>query len=373
MSMNNHSLRPTRVRNALIRAFKKQRGVFLWGPPGIGKSELVAGIAESGVLGNSAVIDLRMALMEPTDVRGYPVPDLEQGKMRWLPEGSLPDKEFASQFDTVILFLDELNSAPPATQAATYQLALNRRIGEYHLPDNVVIVAAGNRNTDKGVVYNMPTPLANRFVHLEMEVNHKDWMNWALKNDVHADVIAFLQKFPDKLFKMPEAKDKSVSFPTPRSWVFVSDLLGDSMGRDAPSPEELKDLVFGTIGSGVGGEFVGFLKIKDELPDPFDVLSGKVKGKPVENLSAQYSIAISMTYALSEIANEEKRSDKYWASLDNYMGYIMDALKPELRVMAVKMVLDRGVPINGGGAKLKNFKRFHDEHYELIRDATTKS
>ena len=153
------------ARKAILKAFKVKRPVFLWGPPGIGKSEVVADIAEemSGLM-----IDLRMAQMEPTDIRGIPFFNKDINKMDWAEPVDLPDEALASQYPIVVLFLDEMNSAPPAVQAAGYQLILNRRVGKYRLPDNVVIVAAGNRDSDKGVTYRMPMPLANRFIHLEM-------------------------------------------------------------------------------------------------------------------------------------------------------------------------------------------------------------
>ena len=178
----------TQARRAIIKAFKKKRPIFLWGPAGIGKSELAQGITDSGDLGNALLMDLRMALMEPTDVKGMPFYNKESGTMDWAPPVDLPSPELAKQYDTIVLFLDELNSAPGATQAAAYQLVLNRRVGNYVLPDNVVIIAAGNRETDKGIVYRMPAPLANRFVHLEMRVDYNSWLDWAVENEIHSDV-----------------------------------------------------------------------------------------------------------------------------------------------------------------------------------------
>ncbi len=152
------------ARKSLLLAFKVQRPLFLWGPPGIGKSELVESITrELGGL----MIDLRLGQMEPTDIRGIPFYNKDLGKMDWAPPVELPDEELASQYPIVVLFLDELNSAPASVQSAAYQLILNRRIGKFRLPNNVVMVAAGNRESDKGVTYRMPTPLANRFIHQE--------------------------------------------------------------------------------------------------------------------------------------------------------------------------------------------------------------
>ena len=148
------TVKPSNVTNIVNRAIQANQPIFMWGPPGIGKSDIVAQITEG--LGNSHMIDMRLALMEPTDLRGYPFRNPETNTMEWAPPADLPTEEFASQFDTVVLFMDELNSAPPSVQAAAYQLVLNKRVGQYNLPSNVRIIAAGNRETDRGVTYRMP-------------------------------------------------------------------------------------------------------------------------------------------------------------------------------------------------------------------------
>ena len=153
---------PNQAKSSIRRAFKKKRPIFIWGPPGIGKSEIVHQIGSE--YKKSLVIDIRLSLWEPTDIKGIPYFDSNQNTMVWAPPAELPDAATAKKYDTIILFMDEMNSAPPAVQAAAYQLILNRRVGTYHLPENVVIVAAGNREADKGVVYRMPAPLSNRFV-----------------------------------------------------------------------------------------------------------------------------------------------------------------------------------------------------------------
>ena len=156
--METLNVRAKSVTPIILRALKVNRPIFIWGAPGIGKSELVAGITDSGELGNALCIDLRLALLEPTDLRGYPFRNPENNTMEWSPPSDLPSKELAESYDNIILFLDELNSAPPSVQAAAYQLVLNRRVGQYVLPDNVRIIAAGNRETDRGVTYRMPAP-----------------------------------------------------------------------------------------------------------------------------------------------------------------------------------------------------------------------
>ena len=147
--METLQVRPSDTRDIVLRAMKAKRPIFLWGPPGIGKSELVQQIVDSGELGNAYMIDMRLALMEPTDLRGYPFRNPETNTMEWAPPADLPTQELADSYDTIVVFLDELNSAPPSVQAAAYQLVLNGRIGQYTMPGNVKIVAAGNRETDR--------------------------------------------------------------------------------------------------------------------------------------------------------------------------------------------------------------------------------
>ena len=163
---------PKSAKRAVQKAFKHNRPLFLWGPPGIGKSEIIHQIGSEI---DAHVIDIRLSLWEPTDIKGIPYFDSNSNKMVWAPPTELPDEVMAAKYKKIILFLDEMNSAAPAVQAAAYQLVLNRRVGTYKLPDNVLIVAAGNREADKGVTYRMPAPLSNRFLHLEMRVDFDDW------------------------------------------------------------------------------------------------------------------------------------------------------------------------------------------------------
>ena len=193
VSMNDMDVRivkPSDIKDEVNYAFNRKRPIFLWGPPGVGKSEIVETITQER---SGYMIDLRLALMEPTDLRGIPYYNEKTGQMMWAPPADLPTQELADQFECIVLFLDEMNQAPQSVQAAAYQLILNRRLGTYTLPDNVLIVAAGNRESDRGVAYRMPSPLANRFVHLEMGVDFDDWQVWALENKSILMLLVILQ------------------------------------------------------------------------------------------------------------------------------------------------------------------------------------
>ena len=349
------------ARKSLLQAFKKQRPLFLWGPPGIGKSELVADITEE--LGG-VMIDLRLGQMEPTDIRGIPFYNKDSGKMDWAEPVDLPTAEFAKQYPIVVLFLDEMNSAAPSVQAAAYQLILNRRVGKYFLPDNVVLVAAGNRESDKGVTYRMPTPLANRFIHQEMRVDFASYQEWAIKNNIHKDVVGYLTFAKQDLYDF-DAKSASRAFATPRSWTFVSQLLEDEDGDD----DTIMNLIAGTVGEGLAVKFMAHRKVAGRMPRPEDILSGKEKDLNVKEVSAMYSLVISMCYELKG-AIEKKVADKeFHAMADNFFAYMMKNFETEIVVMGARIALTTyNLPFQP--TKLKNFDEFHNRYGKYILQAS---
>jgi hypothetical protein len=359
---DNLTITSVQSRKALLKAFQAKRPIFLWGPPGIGKSEVVAEVTEE--LGG-LMIDLRMAQMEPTDIRGIPFFNKDLGKMDWAPPVDLPDAELASQYPIVVLFLDEMNSAPPAVQAAGYQLVLNRRVGKYVLPDNVVIVAAGNRDSDKGVTYRMPMPLANRFVHLEMRADFTSWQNWAVNKGIHKDVVGYLSFAKQDLYDF-DNKSASRAFATPRSWVFVSDLLDDEENTDS---DTLFNLVSGAVGDGLAVKFMAHRKIAGRLPEPSEILAGKVKDLNVKEISAMYSLTVSMCYELRDALETKKVDNKKFHDMaDNFFNYMMTNFETELVVMGAKIALKTyKLPIEP--SQLKNFDDFHKKYGKYIVEA----
>jgi hypothetical protein len=351
----------TQARKSILKAFKVKRPLFLWGPPGIGKSELVEGITtELGGL----MYDLRLGQMEPTDIRGIPFYNKELGKMDWAPPVDLPDAETASQYPIVVLFLDELNAAPASVQAAAYQLILNRRVGKYHLPDNVVMVAAGNRESDKGVTYRMPTPLANRFIHQELRVDFASWQEWAVLNNEHKDVVGYLSFAKQDLHDF-DAKSASRAFATPRSWHFVSELLNDETTDD----DTLTNLIAGTVGEGLAVKFMAHRKIASKMPNPLDILKGKVKDLQVKEVSAMYSLVISMCYELKAAVENKMDSKEFHDMADNFLAYMMKNFETELTVMGSRIALTTyNLPFLP--TKLKNFDEFHSRFGKYILAAS---
>jgi hypothetical protein len=349
------------ARRSLLKAFKHKRPLFLWGPPGIGKSELVADITQE--LGGY-MIDLRLGQMEPTDIRGIPFYNKDLGKMDWAAPIDLPDDEFASQYPIVVLFLDEMNSSAPSVQAAAYQLILNRRVGKYKLPENVVLVAAGNRESDKGVTYRMPTPLANRFIHQEMKCDFASWQEWAVNHGTHKDVVGYLSFAKQDLYDF-DAKSASRAFATPRSWTFVSEILSDEDSDD----DTVMNLIAGTVGEGLAVKFMAHRKIAGRMPKPEDILAGKVDTLDVKEVSAMYSLVISMCYELKN-AIEKKVADKQFHEMaDNFFAYMMKNFETELVVMGARIALTvYNLPFQP--TKLKNFDMFHQKYGKYILQAS---
>jgi hypothetical protein len=338
------------ARKAILKAFKSKRPIFLWGPPGIGKSDVVSEVTQE--LGGF-MIDLRI-----------PFFNRDLNKMDWAPPIDLPDDELASKYPIIVLFLDELNSAPPAVQAAAYQLVLNRRIGKYKLPDNVVLIAAGNRDSDKGVTYRMPMPLANRFLHLEMRADFASWQTWAVNKNIHKDVVGYLSFAKQDIYNL-DSKSSSRAFPTPRSWCFVSDLLND----DDTDADTLFNLVAGAVGEGLAVKFMAHRKVSGRMPEPSDILAGKVKDLAVKEISAMYSLTISMCYELKDALDNKRVNNKQFHEMaDNFFSYIMANFETELVVMGAKIALKTyKLPIEP--SQLKNFDEFHKKFGKYIVEA----
>lgn len=291
---------------------------FLWGAPGIGKSSIIKQLArEKGV----ECIDLRLSLMDPTDLKGIPFYERDSHSALWAPPSFLPREGEG------ILFLDELNSAAPAVQASAYQLILDRRVGEYELPEGWAIVAAGNREGDRGVVYRLPSPLANRFVHIEMEVSADDWRMWAIGCGIDPRVVAYIAFKNSALFGFDPLKNER-SFPTPRSWEAVHTILKSTL------PKKLwLEAISGAVGSDAAVDFLGFVQVMDKLPDIEAILQGQ-SSEVSEDLSTLYALSSALVSRLLLAPSDE--------AVSNVLRYSLH-LKNEFAVMIVQDLQRQGV------------------------------
>ncbi|MCR4593482.1 MAG: MoxR family ATPase [Clostridiales bacterium] len=273
--------------------------VMLWGPPGVGKSQAVRQIGKDieKETGKKVVItDVRLLLFNPIDLRGIPVASEDRTLAIWL-------KPKIFQMDpgdeTVnILFLDEISAAPQSVQAAAYQITLDRVVGEHKLPDNCIVIAAGNRVTDKSVSFKMPKALANRLLHIEIEGSFESWRKWAVKSGINSKVLGYLTFRTDRLFGFDAGND-DLAFPTPRSWEMVSSILNNV--KD--SVTAVYPLIAGLIGTGAAIEFKSWCKIYKDLPSMDSLFAGKETYVP-KSTDVMYALVSAMTVFASEHRND---------------------------------------------------------------------
>jgi len=316
-------MRPAKLLSVLNREFTSTETghhtpVMLWGPPGVGKSQMVAQVAEKN---NIPVIDIRLSQMEPSDLRGIPFKD--GNSVEWAVPSMLPDAE--RHGPQGILFLDEITSAPPSVSAAAYQLILDRKLGNYEVPPGWAIFAAGNRQGDRGVTYTMPAPLANRFSHYEVDVNLDDWVSWAWENNINERVIGFVRFRPDLLFDF-DPSHNPVAFPSPRSWEFAHKALHKF--------EDHPDLFLGTlqacVGPAAGVELNAFIESLDQMPDLDAIIAGEKVAAPKE-IDLQYAVAAALVGRAIRVKGESDAQQV----MGNILKYAKSFRQKEMGVMMV--------------------------------------
>lgn len=316
----------TKVYSAVINGKMPIRmvpSVMLWGPPGIGKSQAVRELAESITKNTgkkSVVTDVRLLLFNPIDLRGIPTANADKTLAIWLKPQIFqmdPDENTVN-----ILFLDEISAAPQSVQAAAYQITLDRVVGEHKLPDNCIVIAAGNRTTDKSVAFKMPKALANRLMHIEIESSFESWNSWAIRKGVNPKVIGFLKFRNDYLMNF-DAQQEDLAYATPRSWEMVSNLLNtvdDSIAN-------MYQLIAGLIGTGVAAEFRMWERVYSRLPDIEKIFDGMMPAVP-DTPDALYALCSAMTSYAASHKDEKMR-------ISNSIRYAL-RLPPDFSVVLMK-------------------------------------
>ena len=276
--------------------------VMLWGAPGVGKSDAVKQIAkeiEENTGKKVAVTDIRLILFNPIDLRGIPVANEDRTLAVWLKPKIF---EMDGGEDVInILFMDEISAAPPSVQAAAYQIALDRTIGEHKLPENCIVIAAGNRTTDKSVAYKMPKALANRLMHFEVQASFEAWKKWAVERGINEKVLAFLSFRQDYLFGF-EGSGDDVAFATPRTWEMVSYIL-NNVCADIPSAYPF---IAGLIGTGMASEFQTWDKVWGDLPPVERIFEGEYYPIP-KSTDALYALISSMVSHARIFKDDEEK------------------------------------------------------------------
>jgi len=277
-------MKASQISTLLPKLANVRQPVMMWGSPGVGKSNTVAAFAKQ-YAGKQApatkyysdgLIDIRLSMMDSVDLRGIPVAVVKDGTTVWMTPDMFP------RSGKGVIFLDEIVQAIPTVQSAASQLILDRRIGDYKLPDGWAVVAAGNRTTDRASAHRMPSQIANRFTHINYEFDLDDWTEWAFAKGINPMVIAFGGFKPGLInaFKPTELVN-----PTPRSWEFVSNILSQDVD------DCMLEVIAGTVGEGAATEIVGFVRVFREMPD-YETICKRPGGTKVpENVAARYAVA----------------------------------------------------------------------------------
>lgn len=298
--------------------------VMLWGAPGVGKSQAVRQIGKEIELNTGKkvnVTDVRLLLFNPIDLRGIPTSNADKTLAIWLKPQIF---QMDSSDDIVnILFLDEISAAPQSVQAAAYQITLDRVVGEHKLPENCIVIAAGNRTTDKSVAFKMPKALSNRLLHIEVEGSFNSWKEWAIKSGINEKIVGFLSFRQNYLMNF-DAGNNDLAFATPRSWEMVSNIL-NNVDSDIDS---VYPLVSGLVGSGIAVELRTWEKVYSQLPKIEDIFNGNMPTAPAKT-DALYALTSSMTaYAREHKTDLQK--------VANSIAYANKMLPPDFSVVLLK-------------------------------------
>lgn len=335
-------LHATQMAVAINTAITLNEPLFMWGSPGIGKSDLVRQVAEEH---DAQLVDIRLAMWDSVDVRG--IPTVTAGVTHWNPPAVLPFKG-NERFDpkrVTLLFMDEILQAMPAVQSVAFQVALDRSIGEHKLMDNVRVIAASNRQSDRAGANRILTALANRFDHVELIPHLDSWCTWAWGKELSALVIAFLRLRPDLLNTFDPAKG-DIAFATPRSWSKVCKVVDAKVSVDVRYA-----LIAGLVGEGPASELEAFMRTWETMPNIDGILLTPDGAKVPTDSATLFAV----TAALAQ------RAEK--GNFENICKYV-DRLPQEYAMRCVKDSVKRKPEVQ----MTKAFNKFAVDHADMWQD-----
>lgn len=337
MSILTLSLPPSGIRAAIIRCFSSGSLVpIIRSSPGMGKSELLQSIADEYEL---MLIDFRLGQADITDLNGLPrfisrrrADGTEDHRAEFVPFADFPlegdelpiNPKTGKPYKGFLLFFDEITSAAKQIQAAAYKILLERKVGQHNLHKDVYMAAAGNLEGDNAVVYAMSTALQSRLVHLEMRLDHKEWIEWAIKNGVDSRILAYLSFRPNHLHKF-EAEHTDRTFACPRTWWFTHLLI-----HNRPQLDDIdRSLLSGTVSGGVAAEFFSFLDVYSQLPDLNTIVNDPDNAPIPQEASVKYALTTSLAEHMDD------------TNVDQIVKFLERVPGVEHRVLCIRMARTR--------------------------------
>ena len=334
---------------------RKQRGVpYITSQPGTGKSSVMAQIAEEKGM---RLIDVRLAQLAPEDIRGVPFPDKEDKVTYWFSPNFLPH----DTNEKTILFLDELDKCNPAVQNAALQLLLDRKVGDYNVPDTCFMVAAGNRVQDNSYSINLSSALANRLYHLEMDNTVSDWTDWAMNSSIRQEIVGFIQFRPEILYEK-ELKEGMTAYPTPRTWEFLSHLLDTFGSKD----EDVIDAGQMSVGVGAAREFLAYRNVYSGI-NVKGILSGSEPLQDLTKKSKEASYIYAFICACGFYIKE--KGVKIHKDTPKVVMDIMDMVNIEHRAAFCRIISTRrNVDVDLARYDMKRWTRIVKDITDILRD-----
>lgn len=331
----------TKLKSNVVICLKSGLVPFIQGSPGLGKSAIVREIAEEN---NLKLIDVRLSQCDIADLNG--LPKLDGKKATFLPFDLFPIEgdEIPAGKAGWLLFLDELNSANRAVQAASYKLILDRMIGNHKLHDKVAVVSAGNLITDNAVVNQLSTALRSRLINFTVEPDVQAWISWAMTHGIDSRILAYISYKNEHLFTFDPEKDDE-TYACPRTWEMLNKLLKNVHGN----LKDYKELVNGTIGS-IGNMFIEYTKYAKHLPKFNDIKSGKATLPQQRDLGLSWMIVFHCIEHVDEITTD--------AECNNTLTYII-GLGKDLAGMFIAQCREHK-------ANLFNFPSFFTKLHEVV-------
>ena len=301
------------------------------GAPGVGKSQIIRQIGEKY---GYKVIDLRLAQMSEVEIGGLIYPNEDRTRTRWLSPEILPDEE--RDGEKTILLLDEITSCPKRVQVAAYQLILDRRVGQYTLPEGTFVIGLGNREDDEGVYIRLAGPLADRFEILYIDTDFKTWKNdYAIPYNVHPYVVEYLS-FKPKALHTQEYDKESMVFATPRSWDRVSRIL--KVDSDLSNPV-IRYKIAGNVGETEADQFIIFItNIKDRVTTDRFLMSGEAPKDPSE-LSVLISALVYRLSFLGEVKSADDLSKKQTEEAEKVITSMFKLPEAEYTIVGLSELL----------------------------------
>lgn len=284
----------------ISKSFERKEPLFVWSPPGCGKTAMIEAICKDA---GWTLFDMRLAQFDTVDVRGIPFRG-KDGRTHYAPPASLP-KEDGSDGDSII-FLDEYMQGRPDVTSVAGQLVNERKLGDYRLPDNCLVIGASNRQSDRASTNRMPQQIANRFLHIELCINPTEWCDWATANGIDERVIGFIRFRPELVYQF-DPKQTKPAYPTLRTWEKVSNMIS---GESSDDVDFIQQVTYGLIGEEAGSEFVGYIRAIQELPDIEAIIENPDEHDDPEQPDLRYAVSS----ALSRYANEDN-AESIWSYL----------------------------------------------------------